>query len=66
MENPTKNELYGDPKKLTSSRIIGVGEGKFQVEAGRGRQGFSVRLDNSKMAKFIGDMFYRAANHINN
>lgn len=55
------SDLRGKKRAITSSRIIGMGEGTVQVEAGVGRRGVAVWVDDPEMARFLAGMFERAA-----
>ena len=58
------SDLRGQKKEITSSRIMDVGEGVFQVEAGIGRRGVAIWVDGPKMARFLAMMLERAAEHL--
>ena len=58
---PWVSDLRGTKKDIKSSRIIGVGEGTVQVEAGMGNRGVAVWVDDPELARFLATMFERAA-----
>lgn len=58
------SDLRGQKKEITSSRIMDVSEGIIQVEAGIGRRGVAIWVDDPKMARFLAMMLERAAEHL--
>ena len=53
--------LLGQKENITSGRIIGIGNKTYQVEAAMHLNGFAVHLNASSTAKYLADLFLRAA-----